>query len=163
MSARKKIGFFFIWFGSNLIQYTPCFQADVIQLKWHFPWSFKEAFVHTDSCRDQHRSLKTAHARTLPEQLFCEIPSEQVQHCVTVRTKISVNPMWHFSQSLTSPEMLCGTACLLPCSNSPAAQVQAHGLKRGNKEVKQTSQWICLCSREKKAGRFLALHHRNRL
>lgn len=38
-------------------------------------------------------------------------------------------PMQQFSKFLTSPEMLCGTACLLPCNNSPIAQVQVRGLQ----------------------------------
>ena len=38
-------------------------------------------------------------------------------------------PMQQFSKFLTSPGMLCGTACLLPCNNSPIAQVQLRGLQ----------------------------------
>lgn len=65
-----------------------------------------------------------------PMQLFCEIPLEQVQQLPTVRRKFSTNAVKHFSEFLTSPGMLCGTACLLPCSNSPAAQVRVHGLQQ---------------------------------
>lgn len=137
MSTRKKSRYIWVsfsfWFGSNLIQYTLWFQVDTTQWKWHFPWGYREAFVHTNSSRDQPRNLKTAHAKALPGQLFCEIPSKQVQHKTRATREASAKPIWHFSECLTSPEMLCGTACLLPCSNSPAAQVQVHGLRRGNR------------------------------
>lgn len=100
--------------------------------------------------------------RDTPGQLFCEIPLQQVQQLPTVRIKISTNPLQRFSEFLTSPGMLCGTACRLPCSNSPAAQVRVRGLQQKiEKSGKLLNYWrknICLvqriCAAEKKKKLF---------